>query len=372
MSLSFTINGRFLLQPITGVQRVAREALTIFDSMAADGRIAVPRLLLPANGEIVAPPDLRTIRPERVGRLSGHAWEQLDLPRHCGNEPLLCLGNTAPVGRLMSKNKPVVTMVHDLSYAYFPNAYSLKFRALYSAVMPVVLTQSDRVVTVSRAEMDAISRTYPKLNGDPRLSFLQNGGIRDVDAEVARHTPLPKRHERDYGIYVGSLTRRKNASGVIGGAIRFLRSFPEMRFVVIGATGASFEGVTYDIPADVAPRLEFWGQVNETSRIYRAFRGARFLLFPSFYEASPLPPIEAMTFGCPVISSDIASLTERCGDAAIYVKGDIPDAVDAAVSRLMTKDGLWESLSDAAVTQAAQYSWAQQAEGLVGLCKEVA
>ena len=369
--IPFALNGRFLMQQVTGVQRVAREALMVFDRMAAEGQITAPRLLLPARGELVAMPELRAIRPERVGTRGGHLWEQMDLPAHCGAEPLLCLGNTAPIKRLFQKGRPVVTMVHDLSYKYFPAAYSWKFRALYGTMMPLILKRSDRVVTVSRAEELSIEKHYPELQGTGRLSYLQNGGIPDHDATVAFANPVPGADARGYGIYVGSLTKRKNAPGVLRGAIEFLKRYPKMRFVVIGSTGTPFEGVDVEIPEEVKARLEFRGQINDAQKIYDAFRRARFLLFPSFYEASPLPPIEAMTFGCPVISSGIPSLTERCGDAALHCEPDDPDSIQTAITALMEEPGLWEAKSAASLEQAARYSWQTQALGLLKLCEAV-
>lgn len=364
----FTINGRFLLQPVTGVQRVARELLTAFDEMVEAGRIAAPRLLLPTRGDIVAPPELKAICPERVGWLSGHAWEQFDLPRFVGGEPLLCLGNTAPWLRLRLKGGGCVVMVHDLSYKYFPAAYDSKFRALYGVLMPQILHRADRVVTVSAAERSAICKAYPFLSGDSRLSFLQNGGLPDLVADKVRARPLVPMEERGYGLYVGSLTRRKNAEGLLRAVIAFLEAYPEMRFVIIGANGANFEGLEFEVPAHLAERLEFRGQVNDAEEIYAAYNGARFLLFPSFYEASPLPPIEAMSFGCPALVSDIPSLRERCGDAALYFQPEDEAGISAAIQSVVEDAEEWRRLGEMARHQSARFSWRQQAEGIVALC----
>ncbi|KAA2311697.1 glycosyltransferase family 1 protein [Pseudooceanicola sediminis] len=362
------LNGRFLLQSVTGVQRVARELLMQFDGMVTRGEIPPIRLLLPTKGEIIGPLALQSIAIERVGHLSGHAWEQIDLPRHAGKGALLCLGNTAPVARLLQPGRRTVTMVHDLSYKYFPAAYSWKFRAAYSAIMPFVLRFSDKVVTVSDAERASIETHYPFLKDSGRLSYLQNGGIPDAARDIALDQPAAGAEARPYGLYVGSLTARKNAPGILRSAIAFLRRYPEMRFVVIGASGASFESVDLAVPPDLADRFEFWGQVNDAERIYDAYKSARFLLFPSFYEASPLPPIEAMTFGCPVVSSRIPSLTERCGDAAVYCDGEDVDSISAAISALMDDPALWAEKSAAARGRAADFSWGEQARDTLALC----
>jgi hypothetical protein len=177
MTQEIDINGRFLLQPVTGVQRVAREVLSQFNLMARAGYIPQPRVLLPSHGEIVDLPDLPFVRFQRVGYLRGHAWEQIELPFYSGKSPLLCLGNLAPLVRLYQSSRPTITMVHDLSYLYFPDAYDWKFKTLYGRIIPSVLRRSKRVITVSQSEKTSIEAHFPSLKGSERISFLQNGAF---------------------------------------------------------------------------------------------------------------------------------------------------------------------------------------------------
>ncbi|MEM5478101.1 glycosyltransferase family 1 protein [Pacificibacter sp. AS14] len=372
MPSEIVLNGRFLLQDVTGVQRVQREVLAALDEMAAAGDIPTPIVLLPAQGNIVAEPVLKSIKFTRTGRFSGHLWEQLELPKLCKGKTLLCLGNTAPVVSLLSKTTRVVTMVHDLSYKYFPTAYSWKFKAFYSTLIPLVLRKSDAVVTVSLAEKKAMSRHYPFLAGLSGFHGLQNGGLPDAVATAFLSDGVPDKEQRGHGIYVGSLSKRKNADSVLRAAVTFLQTYPDMKFVVIGAGSSVFESLSVDVPEDIKDRLEMWGQINDPLKIYDAFKHARFLVFPSFYEASPLPPIEAMTLGCAVVSSSIPSLQERCGDAAVYCDPDDLSSITAAVDRLMTEPDLWENLSQAGRVQAAKYSWKSQTEALLNICEDVA
>nr|WP_252732188.1 glycosyltransferase [Paraglaciecola arctica] len=199
--------------------------------------------------------------------------------------------------------------------------------------------------------------------------MAQNGGIPDDSAQQAQKETLPELSDRNYGIYVGSLSKRKNAEGVLKAAIQFLETYPDMHFVVIGASSGVFDSFNIEIPDKIKPRLEMCGQVNEPQKIYDAFAHARFLLFPSFYEASPLPPIEAMTFGCPVIVSNIPSLTERCTDAALYCDPHDMASINKAVNTLMESNELWQKLADAGRKKAAEYSWLRQTETLLRLSK---
>lgn len=363
---SLVLNGRFLLQNITGVQRVEREILVALDKLAQKGLIATPEVLLPAKGEIISPPELQKIQLKRVGKLTGHLWEQIELPKHCKNKVLWCLGNTAPVISLLSSGTKLLTMIHDLSYKYFPSAYSWKFRAFYSLLVPLEISKSDVVVTVSNAEKRAMTTHYPSLE-KANFHAAQNGGIPDDNALKVLGESVPGLDERQYGIYVGSLSKRKNAEGVLKAAIKFLEKYPDMRFVVIGASSGVFDSFEIEIPKTVEARLEMRGQVNDPQKIYDAFRQARFLLFPSFYEASPMPPVEAMTFGCPVISSEIPSLMERCDTAALYCDPHSEESIFDAVEKLMSSNELWQQLSTAGRNKAAEYSWRLQTERLLAL-----
>lgn len=346
---------------------MAREVLISLDRMAADGHIEPPEVLLPSKGAVIAPPQLDGVRVRRVGRLKGHLWEQLELPFYCSNSTLLCLGNTAPLMRLRKNGERTVTMVHDLSYLYFPQAYSRSFRALYGFVIPRVLAQSSKVVTVSNAELKAIQERFPEFEASDRFSYLQNGGFSDNINRKTETETTPNKATRTYGLYVGSLTRRKNAEGVISGALAFLERYPEMEFRIIGAQASSFRQLEIHVPEKLKDRIEFCGQINDVSVIREAYRGARFLLFPSFYEASPLPPVEAMTMGCPVISSDIASLKERCGDAAYYCDPARPESISSAINAIMEDDTLWQRLSEAGIKRAKEFTWEAQAQGLLRL-----
>jgi glycosyltransferase involved in cell wall biosynthesis len=360
------LNGRFLLQNITGVQRVEREILLALDHLAEEGLIPVPEVVLPTQGNIVSEPKLKMIRLTRVGRFTGHLWEQCELPKLCNGKTLWCLGNTSPLLSLASKSTTVLTMIHDLSYKYFPSAYSWKFRALYSTLIPIEIKKSDVVVTVSNAEKHAMTKHYPVL-AKANFHALQNGGIPDNDAAIAKSSDMPALSDRHYGIYVGSLSKRKNAEGVLKAAITFLSNYPDMRFVIIGSGSGVFDTFEMAIPDNAKDRLEMRGQINDPQQIYDAFKHARFLLFPSFYEASPMPPIEAMTFGCPVISSEIPSLSERCREAALYCDPYIAESITSAINQLMGSETLWHQLSEAGRKKAAEYSWRTQTEQLLRL-----
>lgn len=346
------INGRFLTQPITGVQRYALEIVREFDRLLDEGHPAAAGLTLevahPRQGVLHDLPLARIARTP-VGRLRGHAWEQFELPARQGHDLLFCPGNLAPLRPLWDGTR-VVTTVHDLSYLYHPEAYSRWFNLGYQTLMPQVLARSAAVITVSEAERAAMLRHYPRVA--KRLFAVQNG-VRLPAAPPAEPPPLPQ----PYLLYVGSLSARKNIQGFLAAAQRLMRERPELRAAVVGASGASFSQVNLRPASDLEPRFHFFGQVNDGSKLAALYRHAACLVFPSFYEASPLPPVEAMSLGCPVAAGDIPSLRERCGPAACYVDPHHVDAIAAGVREILEDEALRRRLIDAGHERARFFTW---------------
>jgi glycosyltransferase involved in cell wall biosynthesis len=358
------INGRFLMQPVTGVQRVARELTRALDRLVVEQGLPVKLRLVCEPAAQLDDLALRVTTVERAesrwsGRLGwhlgGHAWEQLVLPGRVRGGHLLCLGNTAPVAALHMR-QGVTVMIHDLSYRQFPGAYRLHYRLGHRFMLPSLLRRARTILTVSEREKAMLAALRPEARG--RIRVAQNGGWGGA-APVEKQGSLTEGQEAEPGylLFVGSLSRRKNIHGVLEVAVRLARE-DGLRTLIVGAGSDILSPITGDIPADVAHLVRFTGPVTELDALGRLYRDAGCLLFPSFYEASPLPPIEAMHFGCPVVVSAIPAMTERCGTAAVYCDpGDVDDMA-AAVRRVLADPAPYAARGR---IHAAHWTWRDQA-----------
>src|ERR1700709_2206249 len=113
------VNGRFLTQKFSGVQRFATEVTLALQSLHPDLRILTPPgpITTPISGSMA------------VGKLSGQGWEQLELPRHAAGGVLLNLGNTAP---LFGRRQIVV--IHDAGVFSTPETYPWQLRLWYKSM----------------------------------------------------------------------------------------------------------------------------------------------------------------------------------------------------------------------------------------------
>ena len=348
-------------QATTGVQRVAREVTRELDALVTEGRYQVSLRLLCQTGTDASDLHLRSTRIEEIEGPRGFLWEQTALPQAVGDATLLCLGNTAPIYSLL-RGKPVALMIHDLSYRVFPNAYRRTYRLAHSLAMPLLLKHADPIVTVSQSEKRMLAGLMPETLA--KVVVAQNGGWRSDEDPVLSGPPFSLPSGKRYGLYVGSLSQRKNIDGLITLATQLVRE-DQIEFVFVGSAGSILAPTHSTVPPDVASRIHFLGHIEDVERLGQIYRGASCLVFPSFYEASPLPPLEAMRHGCPVIGSDIPAMQERCGDAAVYCDPSDINGLLRAVRRVLNEPEYTRDLIQRGREQEARFSWRRQAEQIM-------
>jgi glycosyltransferase involved in cell wall biosynthesis len=361
------IDGRFLTQPLSGVQRYAREVCAELEASLVRGDAHVAdldvTLLVPRGAEAPAYQHLG-VRP--VGRLSGHAWEQLELPRAAReHDVLFCPGNVAPLLTLRGRT-PVVTTVHDLAFRYHPDTVSPAFRRAYEVLVPQVMRRAERVITVSEAERSRMLEHFPA-TGD-RLVAVANGSRLPEPLAADEAAVEPRPPSGPFVLYVGALNHRKNVDGVLATVRRLLAQRPGLRAVFIGAGAAAYSAVEV---GDANDRMVFAGAVDDAS-LDAHYRAAELVLFPSFHEASGLPPVEAMARGCPVVVSDIPALRERCGDAAAYCDPYDVDSILAAAESVLDDRAGRDDLVRRGRERAALFSWERTTRETLAVLRDAA
>lgn len=362
------INGRFLTQPITGVQRYGHEIVKSLDNLIYERKIDKNEyqfiLLTPKRG-LLFQPSLQYIKIRKIGKLTGHLWEQFDLPHYSKYGLLFCPGNTAPLSSLKFSQKVVVTL-HDLSFQYFPHAYSLPFKMWYQFLIPIIFARANAIITVSESERSSMIKYYP--NSQQGIHTVQNGGLPHKYFNIHNKGKYP--NQKKSILYVGALSRRKNFENVLR-AFEIASKKTELNLIIAGASSKTFQKIDLSMKQDFGERIIFKGQINNIGELIPLYQQSLCLVFPSFYEASPLPPIEAMSCDCPVIASSIPSLKERCGDAALYCDPDDPQDIADKIGLLLENQNLRNSLIKKGKKRAAQFNWEICASKTFKILKQV-
>lgn len=341
------INGRFLSQRVTGVQRYARELVNGFDALLADGVLGddiTVEVLVPPGVETI--PQYQCVGVRTVGVKQGHLWEQWDLPRAAGEKMLLNLGNTAP----LLKPKQVVT-IHDVSVYTVPEAYSKAFELWYKLQFKRLSQMLPKLITVSEFSKQEMVRY---LNVSPEKIQVTYEGREHMDAIAPDLSILerPELKNKSYVLAVSSLSPHKNFGAVVK-ALDYLRDLPELSIVIIG--GGNQQVFAETNLAD-NPQVVRLGYVTD-AQLKALYQQAQGFIHASLYEGFGLTPLEAMTCGCPVVVSQAAAIPEVCGEAALYFDPHDPQEIAQRVRQVVTGDALREQLRQKAIAQAQKFSW---------------
>lgn len=344
------LNGRFLDQPVTGVQRFAVEITKAMDNLAARGEWPETVVLAPPlradSGR-----RFRSLQMRRVGRTRGHLWEQIELPGTTRRGVLISLGNTAPV--LAGRRQVVV--IHDAGVFDTPESYSLKFRAWYKTLQWGLVRTGVRIATVSDFSRRRIAA---RLGLDPAgIAILSEGAD-----HILRVPPDPETLQRyglapgRYALVVASRVAHKNL-----GMLQEVAAALKQRGIVIAVAGGDNAQIFRDV-ADRSFELRL-GRVSD-GELRALYQHAACFLFPSRYEGFGLPPVEAMACGCPVLAVGGGAVEEACRDGALYFRSDDGASLARSVTRLLDEPGLAAAVRANGLDRTRALSWEASARVL--------
>ncbi len=363
---SVFLNGRFLSQQLTGVQRFSAEVMAAIDRLVAAGEWPDTTVLAPRA--VSAPAGCPRLKLREVGRLHGHLWEQTELAAAVRGGLLVSLGNTAPV--LAGRRQVVV--VHDAGIFDTPDSYSLRFRAWYKAVLRGLAGCGARIVTVSDFSRRRIAA---RLGVAAEQIAVMREGAEHV-LRTAADPAVLHRHglaAGQFALVVGSRVAHKNLGVLLDGAALLARRGAAVavaggvdRDVFRAVAGAGVgAGAAGGVGAGGGAGVRLLGRVSD-AELRALYENAACLLFPSRYEGFGLPPVEAMACGCPVLAARGGAVEEICTDHALYFDGTDPASVAAALTRLLDTPGLAGELRRRGRAHAATLTWLAAARVLAG------
>jgi glycosyltransferase involved in cell wall biosynthesis len=354
------INGRFLTQNLGGVQRFCREVVKALDAQLQQGNCLLGDLrwvlLMPQRAECSL--QLRRIEVQKAGGLSGHLWEQVQLPRLAAGGILVNLANSAPLAHRRS-----LTVLHDAMVYRIPHSFSFFYRSFHQLLGRLIVrrTQIGTVSEFSRGELAAI------FGIDPATVFLVPNSCEHI-AAVAPDGSVLQRLGLEPGRYfllVGTPAPNKNMERAIAAFAALRRD--GQRFVLVGAGDPAVYGRT---ARQGTQGVILAGRVAD-AELVALYRHATALVFPSLYEGFGIPPLEAMLHGCPVLASRIPPVEEVCGEAAQYFDPLSVAAMTEAMRSVIDHTVAAAALRDRGRVRAASFSWPQTAGNLLRAIADV-
>ena len=323
-------------------------------------------LCRPADAETVNDlgPNFRavpeTARPYSIGE---QVWIPLALVRegaHLLHEPHYIL---PPATRC----RTVVT-IHDCIHLMFPQYLPGRLAHVYArASMWSAVHRSDSVLTVSEASKRDILRFFDI--APAKVSVIYNAIDERFLAppDEQRMDQIRQRYQLDHPflLYVGNIKKHKNLERLIEAFGRARAGgLDDLKLVIIGDEISKYPPLRQSVHRHrLDKHVRFLGfQPYDTLSAF--YRLARAFVFPSLYEGFGLPPLEAMACGTPVVTSNVSSLPEVAGGAAILVDPYEPASIAEGITRAVTDEPARADLIARGLARARDFSWSQSAQSI--------
>ena len=284
-----------------------------------------------------------------------------------------------------------VVTIHDLILTKFPTTrattlgpflYRIKNLA-YKAVIWITVKRAKKIIAVSQFTKDDIVKQF-KIKPDKIIVTYE--GVANLakgrDSLFAiksddKKTILGYNINSPYLLYVGNAYPHKNLDGLIKVFVVLNKKYPQLRLVLVGKEDYFYRRLQKSAEQfglwekdDLNSRIIFPGYVPD-AQLESLFKKATAYIFPSLYEGFGLPPLEAMAKGCPVVSSDKASMPEVLGSAAIYFNPDDEQEMQKQIERIIKDEELREELIKKGYEQVKKYSWWECARKTRGVYENI-
>ncbi len=262
--------------------------------------------------------------------------------------------------------RPFVVTIHDLTLSFYPGkkmtspierlAYQVTIgNACRSAKGIIAVSENTKkdIIRLHRTAAEKISVIYEAVETQHYHQFDENA---KVAVKSKYHITKP------FLLYVGVWRNHKNVVGMLEGFKKTLDRGVDAQLVITGKADPHYpEVLAYITEHNLSDAVILPGFVDEAD-LPTLFAAASGFVFPSFYEGFGLPPLEAMAAGTPVISSNMATMQEILGDAALYFDPQNTDAIATAMEQILQDHNLRETLRQKGLVQVQKFSWQDAAK----------
>ena len=329
------------------------------------------------QGKIVGMGNARVVRWACPRHLSLPLWHHLSFP------PIDYFAGRADVFHSLGDDCPPVRSgtyimtLHGIIYMSRPDLIDPRYVREKRTWLQKAVQRSHYFISVSETTKAEFLSYFPRVEPE-RVRVIPLGigpEFHRMDRTTIRAT-LRERFDvcRPYLLYVGGLQAHKNINGIIRGFSQIAHKHTDVELILVGKEKED----PVDVRALIAnlrlqDRVRIHPYINqEDNGLPLLYNGAACFVFPSFVEGWTSPPLEAMACGAPVVTSNVSSLPETVGDAAVTVDPTSPEDIGHALDRLLTDSALRATLRAKGLQRASRFTWKRCAESTHAFYREVA
>lgn len=271
---------------------------------------------------------------------------------------------------------PTVVSVMDLSYVQFPelfnesDLYQLKNWTKYS------VSRAKALITISKSSKNDIIKLYGIPENQVHVVYPGIKPVVDLMPHIYPMSELQAKYKINgkYILFVGTIQPRKNIERLIKAYAKLIseKGFRDIQLVIAGKKGWLYESILSSPERlGIKDKVVFLDFVPDED-LPLLYKGAICYMLPSLYEGFGLPILEAMKYGCPVITSNVSSMPEAGGNAALYIDPTDVDSILDKMKKIIVNEKLRSELIDKGKKQVDRFSWEKAAKETLAVLEEVA
>lgn len=271
---------------------------------------------------------------------------------------------------------PTVISVMDLSYLKFPELFNKKDLMQLKNWTKYSIKNARKILTISKSSRNDIIEKYGAKASKVEVTYLGIKPISSITPHIYAMQELTQKYKipQKYVLFVGTLQPRKNVSRLVEAFAKLSddKKIPEdVGLVLVGKKGWLYEEImSAPEKFGISKKVHFLDFVTDED-LALLYQHAEVFVLPSLYEGFGLPVLEAMKYNCPVITSNVSSLPEVGGTAALYVDPENVDDIAEKIAQVVNDEKLQKSMVEKGKEQIKKFSWEKSAKETLAILEEV-
>lgn len=271
-------------------------------------------------------------------------------------------------------NKNYIISIHDLSFFLFTNTFSKGQRIYKQVNTNYGLKNAKGIITISKSTKEDILTIFPYI--DERKIEIIPLAVNSIFKRKIYEDEIIETKQRfningEYILFVGTLEPRKNIFTIINSFRKILYYYPNIKLVIVGKKGWLYQEILKKVRNERLQGNVIFTDYVKDEYLPALYKGAKAFLFPSLYEGFGIPVLEAMTVGCPVITSNLSSLPEVAGNAGILINPLDEEEIADSILILLNNEDKRKELIINGKKRAESFSWEKTAEKTIKVYEKI-
>ena len=319
--------------------------------------------------------NFRVVHKRFKNRIIRVLWEYFIFPFELKKLKIDILHSPNYITPLLKFGFKIILTIHDLTFLLFPEKYTITKRWLFGKMIPVFIKKSDKIVAVSENTKKDILKFFSIPDDKILVTYESYPEYYNFSIDRSKAEDILNKYgiERNFILYVGMIEPRKNIISLLKAFVELDKDL-ELDLIIVGKKGWYFKEIEKYMENAINLRLKnkimFTGYIPEHELKY-FYRLALMFVYPTLYEGFGLPPLQAMACGTPVITSNISSLPEVVGDAAIKINPDDLGELKNSIKWLYKNEGKRDELIKKGLENVKKFSLENVASNVLSVYRKL-